>query len=288
MANILTYTIIFGTGGAYFTLATIVAFVVAVLIWLWRKRISPALFSTLQFLILAGAWWLMLLEWWPKQRKDGREFPWYRDVVLAACLTLQTWIVAATLQLGVHDGTFVIFTTLGGAIALVLGNFAVYPQGWWGVGAYIALLAVVQFMILRGSQRNSWRAWAVYLTSLICVVGIPVVQLLSWTMTEALDKHPHRKLSEIFYLVVVAAGFTLNGIAATLFQSTHSHICDTVTTLPSSQEAALAPQKQAAAASEAAAATEEQKPQFTGASLRRRPATTVGFINALPPVLYPK
>jgi hypothetical protein len=234
MAGNPTYTLIFAAGGAYFTLACIVALVISALLWLWRRRVYPSVLSALQFLMLAGAWWLMLLEFWPKQRADGREFPWYRDVALVFSLTLQTWIVASALHIVTVDGAFVIFLTLGGGIALVLGNFTVYPQGWWGVGSYIGVLAVVQFMLLRGSRTSHWRAWAIYLSSLICVIGLPLVQVLSWTMMEAADKNPHRKISEIVYLVVAAVGFTVNGVLSTLFYSPHSdiHKCDTVLAMP--------------------------------------------------------
>lgn len=210
------YTWLFVGGGLGFTLGAVIA-AAATLFFLWRGRISSTVHTMLQCGLMLLVYFLMAFDWWPKQRADGREFPWYRDVALLLVSFLQMWITLVNLYVDVSDAFVLLGASFFGSLALVLSNFGVANVYWYGWGAYWIVHALAYLFILAAAGRNtSWRGWIMLLASLILVIGWPLVQLLSWTMLEVFDSAPDRFISEIVYLVVTGAGIAAVGVSSVL------------------------------------------------------------------------
>jgi len=212
------YQILFLSGGGAFSLCVVGAALFSYF-WLWRGRFSTFILTAIQCAILALAYWLMAFDWFFKQRKDGREFPWYRDVALLLVMFLQTWIVSVVLWLDKVDAFAVLGATFVGSAALTIANFMTADEYWfgWAMGG-IAIYGGVQAWIFASSKRRGYASWIVYGASFILIVCLPLAQLLSWTMLQVLDKSPRRWDSELAYLIVSFVGVVVMGLAAGLLQ----------------------------------------------------------------------
>jgi hypothetical protein len=220
-----TLTILFSIGGGVNTVAGLVV-LVGVYLYLIHHRLSAAFLIMLSFMLLGLVYFLMLLDWWPKQRHDGVEFPWYRDVAQIVITFFQTIIVAK--ELGIDGGLsggplqmrryldipfdclVIVSVNTIAFVSLTFANFATPEKQWWFWGAGVALLlgCAVVWTYLRTRMRTLPAIMA-QAASLVWLLGLPVVQALSWTMTEVLDTSPRRKSSEIAYLIVSFAGLLI-------------------------------------------------------------------------------
>ena len=74
--------------------------------------------------------------------------------------------------------------------------------------------------MLRRSRRPDSLAWLFFVGWLVWIIGVPLVQLLGWTMTEVLDTSPDRNTTEILYLAIYGVVVTLYGwLQIALFSS---------------------------------------------------------------------
>jgi hypothetical protein len=149
----------------------------------------------------------MIFDFWPKQRKDGVEFPWYRDVAHIPIGGLIAVVGAHLLEMSLGHEFMYVMTTMIGYLCLAIANFITPENYWWGwAGAIAAFLLAESFFIYRWGENTNYFGWAGWAASLIYPVCISLVQVLSWTMTEVLGDSPNRKTSEIAYLVVEVVG----------------------------------------------------------------------------------
>lgn len=210
------HELLFILGSAAFCAAGLAAALLALIMLAWRRRFSSFIQSAVQCFLMALVYALMAFDWWQKQRKDGREFPWYRDVAQIVVFFLQTWMISVALWLDKVDAFTALGATFCGAAALAMANFTVANIYWFGWSAGVVVFALCAIFIAITATHHNWRSWAVLLSGAILWVGLPLAQLLSWTMTGALDDSPHNFNSEIFYLVVTFVGIVVSGLASGL------------------------------------------------------------------------
>jgi len=185
----------------------------------WRKSFSTAILSLFQCCLLAIAHVLMFFDWNWKLRSDGREFPWYRDGALGLVVFLNTWMACVVVRVGKRESFFALSASFGGGLALVLANYCVANVYWWGLGAGSVLYFIAYAIIGLTARNHTLYAMIAFLSTLILPIGLPIVQLLSWTITQALDDHPDNINSNIVYLVVSAVGILIAGVVCAVVQS---------------------------------------------------------------------
>lgn len=198
--------ITFGIGIGVSFLAAALALIVFA-IYLTRKRVSSAICTAAAFGLLCIVYTEMIMDFWPKQRKDGVEFPWYRDVAHIPIGGLIAVLGAHLLEMSLGHEAIYVGTMMVGYTSLTLANFMTATDYWWGwAGAIAAFILAEGFFIYRYGENTNYFGWAGWAASLVYPVCIPLVQVLSWTMQEVLGDSPDRKTSEFAYLVVEVVG----------------------------------------------------------------------------------
>lgn len=218
MAPTTHYKILFGVGSGVFTVAFIVAVIVAIVWWVRRRRFDTAWYSAAQFFILMLTYWPMFIGSPMRQRKDGREIVIIRDITMIPVVMIQTWVVNIILHLQPNPATIILFLMGGGSLSFCLADFGVANFYWWGFAAGGAgLFLLAQLWTFKSAQLFTIGTIAVWASSAIILIGFYLIQMLGWSMLQVLDNSPHRLNTEIAYLIVVAVGAMLTGLLATIF-----------------------------------------------------------------------
>ncbi len=214
-----TFEILNIVGACAFFIGAVCALVAAYIYLGWRKGGSTFIHTAIQCALASLVYALMFFDWWWHQRSDGREFPWYRDVALIGIVFLNTWIACVVMHIGKYQSFFVLGGTFAGAAALVAANFCVANIYWWGFSAGVVLYAICYGIIALTTPRHRLYAGIAFICCLILPIGLPLTQMLSWTMAEALDNSPDNINSNIMYLVVTAVGILVSGVVCGLVQA---------------------------------------------------------------------
>jgi hypothetical protein len=273
------HEILFIVGGCTFAVLAIGAAVLSGAAVLWKKQFSTFILTTIQCSIMALVYALLAFDWWAKQRKDGREFPWYRDVAQVGVMFLHSWMVCVLLWLENVDAFVVLGVTFIGSVALAISNFMIADEYWYGWAAAGGVYILCNLFIIQAANRKTWHAYVVLATSMILVIGLPLVQMLSWTMSEALDKSPHNFDSEIAYLVVTVVGIAVTGVAAGVLQAApHTAIQHIAVPKAAEAEAEAEPEEQVAATPQPSAGRIDRAAPSSarGVTLRRNILTATG------------
>lgn len=209
-----TLTILFAVGAGAFGVAAIGVSGWGTLLW-WRRRENPSHLLAWMAAVYTMMYLALLVDSTSVLRtKDGTEYPWIRPVANAIVTPLFAWLAAMTLWLEWQAMLAAIVAGIVGTIALGLTDASPVPTAWmpwsFGLGAQLCVVA----LLLRRSQRPGMRAWALFGGALVWLVGMPVVQALSWTLGQVADKAPHRQTSETLYLIVSGTGIILYGALA--------------------------------------------------------------------------
>lgn len=204
--------ILFLVGAVWFTAFAVATFVLS---WMrWRTgRENPGHLVAWAHTALAVLYWFLYVDAFFYLRGDGVEMPWVRMIAEIIVYMTYAWMVCVSLWLDWDDAAIVviILTGVGGAM-VTLSHLVANPNYWWGFAGGAGVLALAQLWTLRKSRRPDLVAWLLWGGWMIWIVGVPLVQLLGWTMTEVLDKSPARNTTEILYLVVYGLGVTVYGI----------------------------------------------------------------------------
>lgn len=206
-----TLTIVFAVGLGVFGLATAGVFTWGMLLW-WRKHDNPshllawmaAVYTIMYAALLVDATFVL-------RTGDGVQYPWIRPVANAIVNVLFVWLAAMMLWLDWLAMLFAIGVAIVGAVALGVADASPVPRAWFVWSCGLAAQLAVMLLLLRRSRRSGMRAWALFFGAGVWLVGMPVVQALSWTLGAAFEEPPHRQTSEILYLIVSGTGIVLVG-----------------------------------------------------------------------------
>lgn len=216
MGNTLPF--VFIAGGSWFALCAVISFLGS---WLrWRRQgENPGHLVVWANVMLSILYWFLYVDWGFYLRKDGVELPWLRIAVEIVIYLLYSWMVSVSLWLDWDDAVIAIGATgLGGAL-VSLSHLITANRYWWGWAMGAVVLGLAQIWELRRSRRPDALAWVFFAGWLIWIIGVPLVQVLGWTMTEVLDESPSRGTTEIIYLIVYGLSVTIYGWVQILFFS---------------------------------------------------------------------
>lgn len=205
-----TLPTVFIVGGSWFTGCAVISFFASCFRWR-RCAENPGHLVVWAHAVLAVLYWFLYVDWDFYLRGDGVELPWLRIGAEILIYLSYAWMVAVSLWLDWDDAIIAVAGTGFGGAMVSVSHLARPDLYWWGMAVGGAVLALIQLWQLRRSRRPDEWAWVFWAGWLIWIIGVPLTQLLGWTMTEALDKSPERNTTEIVYLVVYALSVTLYG-----------------------------------------------------------------------------
>ena len=214
-----TLPTVFLVGASWFTACAVISFLASWFVWR-RGRENPGHLVVWANAVMAVLYWFLYVDWGFYLRKDGVELPWMRIAAEILVYLAYSWMVSVSLWLDWDDGMILVSGTgLAGAM-VSLSHLVTADHYWWGWALGVGGLALAQLWALRRSRRPDSLAWLFFVGWLVWIIGVPLVQLLGWTMTEVLDKSPDRNTTEVLYLVVYGVVVTLYGwLQIALFSS---------------------------------------------------------------------
>lgn len=205
-----TLPTVFLVGGGWFTGCAVISFLVSCFRWR-RGSENPGHLVVWANAVLAVLYWFLYVDWDFYLRADGVELPWLRIGAEILVYLSYSWMVVVSMWLDWDDAILAVMGTGVGGALVSLSHLAAPDLYWWGMGIGAAILAATQLWQLRRSRRPDEWSWVFWVGWLVWIIGVPLTQLLGWTMTEVLDKSPERNTTEIIYLAVYGVAVTLYG-----------------------------------------------------------------------------
>ena len=215
-------TILWAIGGAIACVVTLIKRKVSkeVRFANWDTAVCTALVCG----VLAYVYAMMAIAFPPYQRSDGREVIWFRDAALVGVVTVGVYITAIVGELCQADGIGAALLTAFGCAAVFGGNSVSYSHTWapFIVGVCVAAAGHVVIAVRMAPKKQFWPR-ATLVAQVVSFAALALTQALSWTMTQTLDRDPHRFVSEILYAAVAFASVFGVGALASFSMPEHSH-----------------------------------------------------------------
>jgi len=208
-----TLTIVFAVGLGAFGAAIIGGMIWGTVVWTCRRKENPSHLFIAMCVVYTIVYAALFTDATSMLRTaDGVEYPLIRPIGNAVITPVLAWTACVMLWLASDDRWLVSAAAVISGTMLALVDVWAPPNVWylWAMGFALQLVMVIY--MARKTTRGGSRAWALLLGACIWLVGMPVVQALSWTLGAAVDEPPKRKVSEILYLCVSGAGIILYGI----------------------------------------------------------------------------
>jgi len=209
--------ILFGVGTGVFGVAVLAFLLWGTFMWVFRHAENPSHLIVWACAVYTMMYAALLVDATSVLRTgDGVEFPWIRDAANAVVYVLLALMTSVALWMSAADMWISLALAAAGAACFVLTDVFSTPHSWWWWSFGLLTQLLQTALSLRRSRRSGGRTWLLLVLSLVWTLGMPLAQALSWTLGAAIDSPPHRKGSEIMFIVVAGVGIIVYGAAAML------------------------------------------------------------------------